>query len=580
MGNREEGLNWGTFFALFLILLGGAALAVASFVTVLEISLIYDRGISNPFTDDLYNRLQKVSLSFYKINLYAEYYGLIAEIVWQAWVIAGLVMMFALWGMVAYVKSQTRRLLSSQIYRLKHNLEKEVRMRRSVQDRLEDVDKNIMNAYEQSSESFVLVDENLMIRYLNDAASRQFNAWAEGVRTMLGMQIGDAIPFLRTTNMYPALEEAASHQKPWEGEVFVKQNSSWVSCRLFPGAEGIFILMRDITHQKQSVDLLKVSEVLLQQTVSHVPVALALVDAEWKYLMTSATWGPQFKIKTADLKGLKHTEVMPDFPHNLTVLEQRLKGGESMKGQEEEFTIQGEQEWLNWEVHPWRDTYGNVGGYIMVAEVVTEKVQEKNQIETERKQAKMLAYHDTLTGLPNRQLFNDRLNMALAHAYRQLGKVSLMFLDLDGFKAVNDNLGHDAGDLLLKQVSSRLKECVRQTDTVARLGGDEFTIVLNGVGTREDVDMVAKKIIERVSEPYDLNGKEANISTSIGISLYPEFTSSAVDMVKQADEAMYVAKHSGKNDFRYFDQVTSKIKPEEEQKQTSAQEEQPEVPTT
>jgi diguanylate cyclase (GGDEF)-like protein len=171
-----------------------------------------------------------------------------------------------------------------------------------------------------------------------------------------------------------------------------------------------------------------------------------------------------------------------------------------------------------------------------------------NQAE-ERENA--LAYSDALTGLPNRQLFNDRLNMALAQAYRQLGKVALFFLDLDGFKAVNDQLGHDYGDLLLKQVAERLKTCVRSTDTVARLGGDEFTIIL-AIRDKADAKQVAEKILATVRVPYDLNGKVADkVGTSIGIALYPQDGSQAADLMRKADASMYAAKQAGKNTFRF-----------------------------
>jgi diguanylate cyclase (GGDEF)-like protein len=125
-----------------------------------------------------------------------------------------------------------------------------------------------------------------------------------------------------------------------------------------------------------------------------------------------------------------------------------------------------------------------------------------------------------------------------------------MFLDLDGFKKVNDTLGHDAGDLLLKQVAARLQAQVRNTDTVARLGGDEFTIILS-IRDRADAEQVAEKLLSAIRAPYNLNGQEANVGTSIGIALFPQDGGQAAELVRKADAAMYEAKQAGKNTYRF-----------------------------
>jgi len=162
-----------------------------------------------------------------------------------------------------------------------------------------------------------------------------------------------------------------------------------------------------------------------------------------------------------------------------------------------------------------------------------------------------LAQHDTLTTLPNRNLFYDRLNQAMARARRDKGAVAVLFLDLDGFKLVNDTFGHDAGDALLREVSKRTSESVREMDTVARMGGDEFTVILSDMRTRPGIERVAKKIIEALSSPFDLDGKICSVSASIGIAIYDGKRETAEQLVKIADEAMYVAKSSGKNCYRF-----------------------------
>ena len=161
-----------------------------------------------------------------------------------------------------------------------------------------------------------------------------------------------------------------------------------------------------------------------------------------------------------------------------------------------------------------------------------------------------MAHYDALTGLPNRALFYDRLRQALSLAKRNEGGLTLLYMDLDGFKKVNDTLGHHAGDLLLIEVAKRLSKCVRESDTVARLGGDEFTIILSETHRHEDVIAVAQKIIAAIAVPFDLEGDEARIGISIGIARYVEEASTEDDLMKHADEAMYEAKSAGKNTYR------------------------------
>jgi diguanylate cyclase (GGDEF)-like protein len=163
-----------------------------------------------------------------------------------------------------------------------------------------------------------------------------------------------------------------------------------------------------------------------------------------------------------------------------------------------------------------------------------------------------LAHHDTLTSLPNRILFYDRLNQAITRGRREKELSAVLFLDLDGFKLINDTFGHDVGDVLLREAAKRIVGCVRESDTVARLGGDEFTVILNNVRTPDNIKHVANKIVEAIARPFILNGKECSISVSIGISLHPDNGETAAQLVKIADAAMYLAKHSGKNCYRFI----------------------------
>jgi diguanylate cyclase (GGDEF)-like protein/PAS domain S-box-containing protein len=162
------------------------------------------------------------------------------------------------------------------------------------------------------------------------------------------------------------------------------------------------------------------------------------------------------------------------------------------------------------------------------------------------------ANFDSLTEMPNRRLFRDRLEQEVRKAQRTHTAIAVLFLDLDRFKQVNDLLGHDAGDLLLVQAARRIEDCVREVDTVARLGGDEFTVILSALEDADKVEQIAQKILTVLAEPFSIGKEYLYISGSVGIALYPDDADSAEELIRKADQAMYAAKQSGKNQFSYF----------------------------
>ncbi len=176
---------------------------------------------------------------------------------------------------------------------------------------------------------------------------------------------------------------------------------------------------------------------------------------------------------------------------------------------------------------------------------------------SERKRAEEIisfqAYHDQLTHLPNRVLFKDRLELAITQAQRRTGALAVMFVDVDRFKLVNDTYGHAEGDLLLRAIASRLSSTLRRGDTLARLGGDEFTVLLPDINQPEDAETIARKIVTTLSEPIKLSQGDFRATVSIGIALFPRDGSTAEDLTRHADIAMYQVKRSGKNAFRFFD---------------------------
>ncbi len=213
-------------------------------------------------------------------------------------------------------------------------------------------------------------------------------------------------------------------------------------------------------------------------------------------------------------------------------------------------------EWLS--ITALKNRYDDVENYVAVFSDITDRKEKEELIRYQ-------ANYDALTGLPNRVLFHDRLMQSITAARRYpKDRGALMFIDLDHFKEVNDTLGHEAGDSLLKKVSERLRQYTRESDTVARLGGDEFTVMLPSIGSVEDVRKVAGKIIEALSRMFDLDGKSAHISASIGITIFPDDGDELTRVLQNADQAMYAAKSAGRHTYRFF---TPQMQQETERRQ-------------
>jgi diguanylate cyclase (GGDEF)-like protein len=199
-------------------------------------------------------------------------------------------------------------------------------------------------------------------------------------------------------------------------------------------------------------------------------------------------------------------------------------------------------EWYN---TPLVDPEGRVIGFASLVQDVTERLNTERTIH-------YMAHHDALTGLPNRRLMQDRLNQAIMQARRHQRHVAVLFLDLDRFKLLNDTLGHDSGDFILKDVARRLLTCVREVDTVSREGGDEFVVILPDLERPENASIVAEKIVREFARPVEIAGQEIHLTTSIGISHYPNDATDVNHLLKHADSAMYQAKDAGRNTVRYF----------------------------
>ncbi|MBI1388186.1 MAG: diguanylate cyclase [bacterium] len=442
----------------------------------------------------------------------------------------------------------------------------------------------------------------------------------------------------------------------------------------------LVLLLRRGDTRSSSIEKKRISPVdekFLRLFVKHCPAAVAMFDREMRYVMVSDRWLDDYRLHEPSIIGKTHYEVFPEVPERWKAIHQRCLTGVSERCDEDSFErVDGTLEWLKWEIQPWHNSSGEIGGIIMFTNVITDRknietsLHEKEQrlnavvnnvvdgiitldssgfiltanssagrlfgcqpadlvglplnslllrqdkniksildsrlssgddcfadvfemsavkdtgvqfpIEigfsmtnfngrtvitcilrdiTERKRQEeeisRIAYYDSLTGLPNRTLFQDRLSVALANAARKQDQLAVMFIDLDGFKRINDELGHAAGDEALIEIGRRLRGAIRDCDTAARLGGDEFVVLLPAIHHRDAAARVAHRIHRSFHEAIVFGEQSFFVGGSIGISIFPQDGQDSEKLVKSADASMYQAKRYGSGFFVYASDLSS-----------------------
>jgi diguanylate cyclase (GGDEF)-like protein/PAS domain S-box-containing protein len=311
---------------------------------------------------------------------------------------------------------------------------------------------------------------------------------------------------------------------------------------------AVYVIYRDISKRKSAEAALKQSEARHRTVLEAAPDPVIVRDMENRVIYFNPAFARIFGWNLDDCLG-KPIDFIPEkaLPETRQSMA-RIEKGLGFSGTETfRYTRDGELVAVSISGAVFFDANGTPEGYINTLQDITERRKKDEAL-------RYVAYHDTLTGLPNRKSFYMCLDDLLQHSGRRRSDRTwaLMFLDLDKFKQVNDTLGHDTGDLLLKTVATRLRACLRETDHLFRLGGDEFTIILTDLGRDIDVARVAGKLISTVAEVFYLNGHEIFTSTSIGISVFPNDGWEVEGLVKNADMAMYAAKESGGGQYRFF----------------------------
>lgn len=323
---------------------------------------------------------------------------------------------------------------------------------------------------------------------------------------------------------------------------------------------GLVAVVVDTTAQRRLMQSLSQSHELLSNLSQQVPGVLYqfLRDADGRFTLPYVSDGAEM------VTGLTPSVVK----ENIDLFFERIHDGDReafMESIEQsatrlepwhfEFRMQLPDQGLCWRegnAKPIRLEDGSVLWHGFITDI-SERKRIEQEIQTANDALEQRANYDGLTRLPNRSLFRDRLDQQVQHAKSTGQSIALLFLDLDGFKGVNDLLGHEAGDRLLQQAAKRIQHCVRPADTVARLGGDEFTVILADASEREHIEQVAQRIVDALARPFHINHDQVQVSGSIGITIYPMDAQLPDDLIRNADQAMYFSKAAGRNQVSFFE---------------------------
>lgn len=334
----------------------------------------------------------------------------------------------------------------------------------------------------------------------------------------------------------------------WDHRIIVNGEIRWmhVSARFTFDANGNALeasgTNQDITVRKKTEEIIARNEINLRAILDNIPYLVWLKDKDSRFVAVNQAF-----FRTTGKSGMDEVIGKTDFDlwprdlaqkyrnDDLDVMDKRMQ-----KLTEEQSLDKGVSSWVETFKAPILDHDGNVLGTTGFARDITERKRTQDMVQR-------MAHYDALTDLPNRALFSDRLQQALVAAKRDKSHMALMFIDLDKFKPINDELGHHIGDMLLKEAARRMQDCVRESDTVGRIGGDEFVVLLPVIEEEKDALLVAEKIRVALNNPFVLAGQSLGISSSSGIAVYPEHGKDEPQLMKNADAAMYHAKQNGRN---------------------------------
>jgi diguanylate cyclase (GGDEF)-like protein/PAS domain S-box-containing protein len=454
-------------------------------------------------------------------------------------------------GREAREQQQTRLDLCNDRQQL---LETELSHQRKIAETLRDSEQRFRKLAEQLPVGVFINDVEGECRYVNDHWRRLSGLTAEeaeGMGWMRALHPDDREPVLQ---LWRRMAEQGSEIVAQYRFRTPSGREVWLNTRAVPMRDrashitGYLGASTDIAELKKTEETLRASEARFRNYFELPLIGIALIGSDKRWREVNDRLCEMLGYRRSRLLGMTWAEMThPDDQaaeevQLERVINRRIEGYSLDK----RFIRQdGALLYTSVSTRCVRRANGIVDCFVTVVQDITERRQAAEHIEH-------LAYYDVLTGLPNRSLLNDRLQQALLRAGREHNLAGMLLVDLDRFKLINDALGHKIGDLLLSEVATRLQQCLRQCDTISRQGGDEFAILLPDLTSSDDATRVAQRMLDAMMQPFRLDGRELNITCSIGISLYPRDGRTSESLIKNADIALYRAKDMGRNNYQFY----------------------------
>jgi diguanylate cyclase (GGDEF)-like protein/PAS domain S-box-containing protein len=430
--------------------------------------------------------------------------------------------------------------------------------RKRVEEKLRKEEQLFRALAEQSSDIIVLVNREGIITYENPAVERYLGLKAE---ERIGVSVFERIhpnDLKFATDAFNTLSKDINASDPHFEIRLRHMNGSWhtfelVGSKLIQNnlVETVIVNLRDITERKQAEESLRQNEEKYRTILENIQEVYFEVDLAGNFTFFNDSLCRMTECSREELLGANYTQ-FSDKENSKNVFlafNKVYNTGESTEGFDWRITRKdGTKRYIETSVSLKKDFSGNPIGFNGIIRDITERKEIHQQLN-------YMATHDALTGLPNRALFMDRLQIALAQSKRNRNKLAVMMLDLDHFKDINDTLGHMVGDKLLKEVGYRLTGILRQNDTVARLGGDEFVVLLSDLEKTEYAAGVAKVILKSFQKPFMFTDNKISSNASIGIAVYPDDCEDMESLLKKSDMAMYSVKTQGRNGYKFFSNI-------------------------
>ena len=441
---------------------------------------------------------------------------------------------------------------TAQLRKINKQLQRDITQRKKAEEELRESERRYRELWDNAPVAYHTLDRQGIITTVNETEAKMLGYKP---KEMVGKSIFEfVLPSQRAEARKRFKQKISSKRIPMtQNRIYVRRDGSKIyvsihdilECNAEGKVTGVRTTMVDTTERKKAEEALRESEERYRGLVENVTDIIFTLDSQGCFTYISPAVKQISGYTVEELTGQSLTHFV--YPADIPEVQAHLK--QSFAGEVEpcEFRIMDKDGTIHHIRMSSRLLVEN-GKAIGLNGIITDITQRKQLEESIRQ----LAYYDSVTSLPNRVLFNDRFNVALAHARRENGKLVVMLFDLDYFKDVNDKLGHSVGDRLLKGVADRMLALIRQSDTVARMGGDEFMVLLPEIVQPKDSSQVANKILEAVRKPFHIDNHTLHITTSIGIALYPGNGEDADVLMKNADIAMYYVKAHGRNNYKHY----------------------------